>query len=158
MNWEVELADGVLFIRPTFKGRVVSALKRGVAVGGAIAVLASAYFLISLLGPNPISWKIQVLGGLILGIFLGLMIAIARFGRVDMWVFDRPQGVLVWESRAIGSKPRNVAFALEDLRKVEAQGDVLEVTWENGTKDILAHIGDPAGAAQFAKQINSYVW
>lgn len=157
MNWELERQSGVLFMKPTRGSRVREGLQRGALVGGGVGGLSLLFFLASFLGPNPVNWKFQVLSALILGALFGILSAVARFGREDMWIFDTGRKSLVWESRSIGTALKSVTFPLEDLASVRCKERMLEIEWTNGAREALAQAHSLDEAQRLEREIMDYL-
>lgn len=156
-HWALQEQADILILRPTRSGRVADGLRRGVLVGVAVGGFATLFFLASLLGPNPIDWKVQVLSGAILGVLFGILTGFARFGREDLWILDRSRNVLSWESRAIASSLRSVEFPLGDVEEIRANGSRLEVVWKNGELEPLADIGEEKTALEIVARVQKYL-
>jgi len=155
--WALQEQEGVVILRPTRTGRIAEGVRRGALVGIAVGGFSTLFFLASLLGPNPIDWKIQVMSGAILGVFFGILTGFARFGREDLWILDKSRNVLSWESRAIASSLRSVEFPLGDVEEIRTNGSHLEIVWKNGELEPLAEIGDEEKALEIVARVRKYL-
>jgi hypothetical protein len=74
-----------------------------------------------------------------------------------MWIFDKGQKSLVWESRSIGTALKSVTFPLEDLARVRCNERLLEIEWTNGEREALAQANSLDEAQGLEREIMDYL-